>query len=186
MNENKDKPSSIVGTIFCVITCIAVWIAIIEITRFVINNPPTKQNKIDKRITPPTSLSRQESKAPIEIGTCNKVMNAFNDAFNKGSLKLRAIKAKTKPSADKVFCTIYIQNNGDKTIYSIFGYIYYFDEEDISDKNTIYITTGIKPNETIKYDNILLPKNIKRAEIRNDYGDNIFEYDYNWSWTSSP
>ena len=108
-------------------------------------------------------------------------MNAFNDAF-KEYLKLRAIKANTKPInfSDNVFFTIYIQNNGDKIIKLISGNIYYFDQEDVSDEVSVYITTIIKPNETIKYDTHPLPKNIKRAEIRDRDGNNNFRYRYDY------
>ena len=136
----------------------------------------------------PTSSSNTASTAnnysDAGIMTCNKVLEAFNTAFNNGRflslLELKAVKSTLwYEDSNLVECTIYIQNNGNKIVKLLKGDIYYFDNDNASDSIMIYIDKIIKPNETIKY-NIpgFIPKNISRTVIRNKAGDNVFDFNY--------
>lgn len=140
-----------------------------------------------------SSSSDNKSVSKDSIETCNKVVDAFNAAFTSNKyfqadatiLKLKAVKAEVDNQiGDKVSCDVFIKNEGDKIIREINGFLYYFDNNEVSDKLVVYITNVIRPNETIKH-NVYLPVNISRAEIRNRAGDSIFNYNYTIDFNSN-
>ena len=135
--------------------------------------------------------SNDKSVSQASIQACNKALDAFNEAFTSNKyfqadatiLKLKAIKTEVDyESGSNIACNIFIKNEGDKIIKGIYGYLYYFDDDNVSDKAQIYISNVIRPNETIKYRVSYISKSTTRAEIRNNAGDSIFNYDYSMDY----
>ena len=139
---------------------------------------------------PSTSAINKETSSTSNtkeaINTCGKIFEAFETAFNSDKyfktnltlLKLKATKVEVEYETDNIVsCAIFIKNNGDTTVTEIKGNLYYW-EEDAFESSRVWLHDIIKPGETIKYKSSYIPKNIKKAEIRDSNGDNIFEYNY--------